>query len=107
VPEQNGNTEFIDLEAATNYLRTHDKELFEALSKFDVLVETSKIADFAPLFQSNMEQRASLHPIIHVNPFNGREYLFLSDPNNSLVGDADPPMSLSELISKFVNIGKT
>ena len=69
-------------------------------------METSKITDFAPLFQSSMTSNASLHPVIHINPFNGREILFLSDPNNTFTPHSTT-ISLSGLIDKIVTFGKT
>ena len=71
------------------------------------MVETSKIPDFAPLLKPDTQEISSQHPIVHVNPFNKKEIIFLSNPNHKIVGESgESEIKLQDIIEGLYKKGK-
>jgi alpha-ketoglutarate-dependent taurine dioxygenase len=96
LPDEGGDTWFIDILSSSEKFKNENPETYEALRKFKVKVETAKIPDFVPLIREGMDLRTSYHDVVHVHPFNGKELLFLSNPAHQIAED-NPPVSLQDL----------
>ena len=99
LPETGGDTWFIDILSGSEKFRQEKPEVYEALKRFKVKVETAKIPDFIPFIKEGMDLRTTYHDVVHTHPFIEKELLFLSNPNHSIEGE--PPLTLQEL-QKFV-----
>ena len=96
LPDEGGDTWFIDILSSSEKFKAEQPEVYEALRKFRVRVETAKIPDFAPLIREGMDLRTSFHDVVHVHPFIEKELLFLSNPAH-VIEEENPPVSLQDL----------
>lgn len=78
---------------ATDKIKSEYPEFYEQLRTAQILVETAKIPDFAPLIKEDMPAISSLHDVVHINPLNGKEVLFFSNPFHSFVWKNDEPIN--------------